>query len=192
MARLAPPQTDQADRWKVIDAAYWVKGCSSLGRLRYAALFRGRHHHMALIDIKEACKAAAPSAPNANMPRNQAERVLEGARALSPNLGDRIICGHVEGRPVFVRALSPHDMKLEVGRLTTPEVEAIAKHLGAIVGTAHRRQLDKADWRSWTEALHQSNGTASPSWLWTSVVDLLADHDLAYLEHCRRFALANS
>jgi uncharacterized protein (DUF2252 family) len=32
------PETDQSGKggWKVIDAAYWVKGCSSLGHLRYA------------------------------------------------------------------------------------------------------------------------------------------------------------
>ena len=28
----------------------------------------------------------------------------------------------------------------------------------------------------------------APSWLWTSVVALIADHEVAYLEHCRRHA----
>jgi uncharacterized protein (DUF2252 family) len=30
----------------------------------------------------------------------------------------------------------------------------------------------------------------APSWLWTSVVDLVASHEKAYLEHCRRYALS--
>ena len=28
------------DPVELLDAAYWIKGCSSLGRLRYAALLR--------------------------------------------------------------------------------------------------------------------------------------------------------
>jgi uncharacterized protein (DUF2252 family) len=28
-----------------------------------------------------------------------------------------------------------------------------------------------------------------PGWLWKNVVDLLADHEKGYLEHCRRYAL---
>ena len=30
----------------------------------------------------------------------------------------------------------------------------------------------------------------APNWLWSSVVDLLWIHERAYLEHCRRYALA--
>jgi uncharacterized protein (DUF2252 family) len=30
----------------------------------------------------------------------------------------------------------------------------------------------------------------APSWLWTSVVELASMHEAAYLEHCRRYALA--
>ena len=31
---------DSADPVTLVDAAYWMKGCSSLGRLRYAAMLR--------------------------------------------------------------------------------------------------------------------------------------------------------
>ena len=48
---------------EVLDGAYWMKGCSSLGRLRYAVLIGvdGEHGHRetVLIDIKEATPAAA-------------------------------------------------------------------------------------------------------------------------------------
>jgi len=148
---------------------------------------------MALLDIKEATAAAAPSARRAQMPGNHAERVRAGARAMSPNLGDRMVCGEIEGKPVFVRAISPRDMKLEIDRLTSRQTQALARHLGSIVGEAHARQMDVADWRSWTRELSHATGanTKTPSWLWTSVIDLLATHELAYLDHCRRFALAN-
>jgi uncharacterized protein (DUF2252 family) len=32
----------------------------------------------------------------------------------------------------------------------------------------------------------------TPSWLWTSVVELLGLHEAAYLDHCRRFALSEA
>jgi uncharacterized protein (DUF2252 family) len=48
---------------EVLDAAYWMKGCSSLGLLRYAVLLgvgSGKKRDMALMDIKQAVTAAAP------------------------------------------------------------------------------------------------------------------------------------
>ena len=32
----------------------------------------------------------------------------------------------------------------------------------------------------------------APSWLWSSVVELVSLHEAAYLDHCRRFALARA
>jgi uncharacterized protein (DUF2252 family) len=55
---------------KLVDAAYWVKGCSSLGRSRYAVLLHvdGNEEDYCLVDLKEAVKAAAPHAKHARMP----------------------------------------------------------------------------------------------------------------------------
>jgi uncharacterized protein (DUF2252 family) len=80
----------------VLDAAYWMKGCSSLGRLRFAVLLkvgtgRKRDDEFCLIDIKESAFAAAPSTPRASMPKDQAQRVVEGAKHLSPALGERMM-----------------------------------------------------------------------------------------------------
>lgn len=63
----------------VLDAAYWVKGCSSLGRLRYAVLVQVGRADYCLIDIKEAVHAAAPQYPRVSMPRDNARRVVQGA-----------------------------------------------------------------------------------------------------------------
>jgi uncharacterized protein (DUF2252 family) len=70
-----------------MDAAYWMKGCSSLGGLRFAVLLRvdtgrKRKNEFCLIDIKEAATAVAPRAPRAVMPKDQAQRVVEGAKHL--------------------------------------------------------------------------------------------------------------
>ena len=40
------------------------------------------------MEVKEAVQAGAPRAPNVEMPQDDAERVVEGARHMSPFLGD--------------------------------------------------------------------------------------------------------
>ena len=179
---------------ELIDAAYWVKGCSSLGLLRYALLVavgEGKHRELCLIDVKEAVKAAAPRAANAAMPKDNAERVVQGARSLSPYLGDRMRSNHVLERPVFVRELRPQDLKLEIEQLDPDEAIRTARFLASVVGRAHARQMSKADRERWAAELNRNRSKSldAPSWLWTSVVDLMAQHEAAYLEHCRRYAM---
>src|ERR1700742_5154235 len=105
---------------EILDAAYWMKGCSSLGKLRMAVLCEvgsGKKADLALMDIKEAVVAAAPKYPRVKMPRDNAERVVEGARALSPLLGKRMISAKLGKHSVFVRELLPQDLKLEIESL---------------------------------------------------------------------------
>jgi uncharacterized protein (DUF2252 family) len=190
-------QRDDDAPIEVLDAAYWMKGCSSLGRLRYAVLLQvGKADSTglstyALIDIKEAAKSAAPRAPNARMPRNNAERVVAGARALSPYLGRRMRAATLGARQVFLRELMPQDLKLEIDQLTPDEAILAARYLAGVVGRAHGRQMDDATKANWRDELGRRwpKGLDAPFWLWGSVVDLIALNEVAYLEHCRRYAL---
>ena len=181
----------------LVDAAYWMKGCSSLGTQRFAALVelrRSDHLDYALVDLKEAVAAAAPAAPDAPMPADHAERVVAGARALSPNLGERMLATTVLGRPMVARELAPQDLKIEVDQFTTQEAVAAARYLAYVVGHAHARQMpavERAAWRKDLEGRRPAKLDA-PSWLWSSVVDLSASHESGYLEHCRRFAMAEA
>ena len=174
---------------KVLDAAYWLKGCSSLGRLRYAVLL-GIGDTFCLIDIKEAVEAAAPRETSKG-PRDFAERLVTGARALSPYLGDRMVPAKLADRSVVIRELRPQDLKFEFDRITQQEAMQSAKFLAGIVGKAHARQMDAATRDRWRSKLdgHQNKALDAPGWLWTSVVELVAAHESAYLEHCRRYAL---
>jgi uncharacterized protein (DUF2252 family) len=179
---------------EVLDASYWMKGCSSLGKLRFAVLAEVGHRKksdLCLIDIKEAVRAAAPSSPHARMPRDNAQRVVEGARSLSPYLGERMLAAKLQGKPVVLRELLPQDLKLEMDRLTRTEIVASARFLASVVGKAHARQLDESMRKSWLAELQRDRlkTLEAPSWLWTSVVDLVSRHEAAYLEHCRRYAL---
>ena len=176
------------------DAAYWRKGCSSLGRLRFAVLVaigEGKRTRHCLMDVKEAVAAAAPRNAEAAMPRDNAVRVVEGARALSPHLGERMLPARLLGRAVFVRELLPQDLKLEVERLSQDEAMLVAEYLAAVVGRAHARQMDTSTRTGWLKALQRNRSGAldAPSWLWSSIVDLVGTHEAAYLEHCRRHAL---
>lgn len=181
---------------EVLDAAYWVKGCSSLGRLRYAVLLDVDGgvvdgDDLCLIDIKEGVKAAAPRYADASMPRDNAERVVEGARHLSPFLGDRMRAATLMGRSVVLREMLPQDIKLEIDELSQEDAMSVARYLAFIVGKAHARQMDDTTRRAWLREL-QRNRTKSldaPSWLWNSTVELVSGHEAGYLEHCRRYAL---
>ncbi|WP_394762888.1 DUF2252 family protein [Phenylobacterium sp.] len=179
----------------VLDGAYWMKGCSSLGRLRYALLVGvaaddGRQETL-LIDIKEAVPAAAPSAPGAKMPADNARRVLTGARALSPFLGRRMMAGKLLRRSVIIRELTPQDLKLDIEHLSRPEAVRAAHYLALVIGRAHARQMDAATKAGWLAELarNRSANLDAPFWLWSAIVELIQSHEAAYLNHCRRYAL---
>ncbi len=180
---------------KVVDAAYWMKGCSSLGKLRFAALVElkggGRKTGYAMVDLKEGAEAAAPAAPGAQMPAHHGERVVMGARALSPNLGERMLAATILDRPIVMRELMPQDLKLEIGQFSREEAVQAARYLAFVVGRAHARQMDaptRSLWRGELKKEHAGDLDA-PGWLWSSVVALAARHEAGYLEHCRMYAL---
>jgi uncharacterized protein (DUF2252 family) len=188
---------DGNDPVEVLDAAYWMKGCSSLGRLRYAVLARAGDHtqsNLCLIDIKEAACAAAPRTPGVRMPRDNADRLVEGARHLSPHLGERMLAAKMLGKSVVVRELLPQDLKLEMERLTRKQIVASAHFLANVVGKAHAGQMNESTRKTWLSELqrNRSKSLDAPSWLWTSVVDLLASHEKGYLEHCRQYAATSA
>jgi uncharacterized protein (DUF2252 family) len=182
----------------LLDSAYWVKGCSSLGRLRYAALLNvgednAKTPDFCLMDIKEAVGAAAPRYPGVSMPQDNAERVIEGARHPAPSLGERMQAARFLNKSVFVRELLPQDLKIALANLTHDEAVRTAWFLANIVGSAHARQMDAAMRKVWKADLLKNRSTSldAPSWLWRSTVDLLVSHEGAYLEHCRKYALDN-
>ena len=85
---------------RILDAAYWRKGCSSLGRLRYAVLVAvgtGKDERHCLMDIKEATAPVAPRSLIGDLPTDNAHRVIEGAQKLSPFIGEQNAAGDFSG-----------------------------------------------------------------------------------------------
>lgn len=181
---------------RVLDAAYWIKGCSSLGLHRYAVLLGVKNakerSSYALIDMKEAVLPIAPVARGAIMPTDNAARVVAAARALSPHLGERMIPIRMQDRSFFIRELAPQDLKLEVNQFSESQGAKAAHYLAFVVGKAHAQQLsgaERAAWRAQLEA-DSCKSIDAPNWLWESIVSLAGSHEVGYLEHCRRYALA--
>jgi uncharacterized protein (DUF2252 family) len=197
IATMVKSREDDA-RVEVLDAAYWMKGCSSLGFVRYAVLIgvsdrKSKASDFCLMDVKQAVPSVVPTEQGAQMPPDPAQRVVEGALHISPFLGERMRATALLGRSVFIRELLPQDLKLELDQLTSAEALKAAAFLAAVVGYAHARQMDSATRRTWQTELsrHRSKELDAPSWLWTNVVGLLVDHERTYLEHCRRYALSD-
>ncbi len=181
---------------RLVDAAYWMKGCSSLGLLRYAAILElkstKRRSDYAIVDLKEAIAPIAPRAAESEMPVDEAQRVAAAARALSPNLGARMIPVRMLDRSLFIRELAPQDLKIEVEQFSHGEAVKAGRYLAFVVGKAHARQMDNATRAGWLAMLEADRRGAidAPTWLWDSVVSLAGSHEAGYLEHCRRYALA--
>ena len=114
------------------------------------------------------------------MPSDNAERVIEGARNLSPNLGERMLAAHIGGRPVIIRELLPQDLKLDIETLPQAEALAVGHYLGSIVGKAHARQLDEAALGAWTEEMRRNRlpHLDAPAWLWEMILELAGAHEV--------------
>jgi uncharacterized protein (DUF2252 family) len=147
---------------------------------------------LCLVDIKEALRAAAPRSASADMPRDNALRVKEGALHLAPNLGQRMMTARVQGKTVFVRELRPQDLKIDLERMESADAMEVARYLGNVVGRAHAAQLSRDQRKSWLAELarNRPQNIDAPSWLWRSVVELVQAHEGGYLEHCRKYASA--
>ena len=184
---------DDADV-RMIDAAYWRKGCSSLGHLRYAVLLQvgrksDRRRHC-LMDIKEAVKpqAAAFRGDAARLcPSGGGGRFAPFALSRKPHAtaGDNGTT-RVSARIIAAGSQARNE------RPRPEEAARVAGYLAAVVGQAHGRQMELDERRGWCKELRRNRAKAlnAPSWLWRSVVDLLLDHQSGYLEHCRAASAA--
>jgi uncharacterized protein (DUF2252 family) len=99
---------------------------------------------------------STPSWQSKKPPRDNGERVVEGARHLSPHLGERMAAERVLGRSVFIRELLPQDLKLEIDQLTRLDAMKAARFLASVVGQAHGRQMDRPTRRKWRAEIERN------------------------------------
>jgi uncharacterized protein (DUF2252 family) len=60
-----------------------------------------------------------------------------------------------------------------------------------VVGKVHARQMNEKDRKTWSTELerYRTKKLDAPWWLLASVVSLIGNHETAYLEHCRKYAM---
>src|SRR5262249_54022112 len=137
-----------------------------------------------LIDVKEAQPSHATRRGKLT-PLDDAERVVRGARALVPGLGERMLAASILRRRVVVRELMPQEHKVSLEGLDSTEGQEIARYLGGVVGRAHGRQLEVEAAQEWAaEVGKKKHPHVPPRWLFEALLTLVSAHEVEYLRHC--------
>jgi uncharacterized protein (DUF2252 family) len=162
---------------EIVDAAFRVAGTGSLGCLRVALLARGKggvDGHW-IFDMKE---EGVPSAAHLVKPPRlePAERV--GAAIASCLAHPPAMVGATKLRraSMFVRRLAPQEDKLDWTKLHADDLEPLARHLGALLGAAHRKGARRVPKKPWTEA--------DRARLMDNAIAFAGMHEAMYLAYC--------
>jgi uncharacterized protein (DUF2252 family) len=166
-----------AEALEVIDAAFRVAGTGSLGCLRIAILARGKGGRDGawIFDMKS--QAAPSAACLVRPPRLEpAERVATAIGACLTRPPRMVGATRLRGESMFVRRLMPQEDKLDLGRIAHGELEPLARHLGALMGAAHRRGAKRLPRRPWR--------AEDRAGLLARAIALAGAHEAMYLAYC--------
>jgi uncharacterized protein (DUF2252 family) len=175
--KLPPAERVPPEALEPIDAAFRIAGNGSLGCLRIALLVRGKGGPDGawVFDMKE--ETAPSAACIVRPPRLEpAERVCEANRACLARPPRMIGATRLRGNSMFVRRLAPQEDKLDWTRLTAADFEPLARHLGALLGAAHRRGVTRAPGKPWSAKDRVT--------LLARAISLAGIHEATYLAYC--------
>jgi len=175
--RLSRADRVPADALEVIDAAFRVAGTGSLGCLRVAILVRGKGGRDGawIFDMKS--QGAPSAACLVRPPRLEpAERVATAIAACLTQPPRMVGTTRLRGESMFVRRLTPQEDKLDLGKIADDELEPLARHLGALLGAAHRRGARRPPKRPWKAEDHAG--------LLARAIALAGAHEALYLAYC--------
>lgn len=175
---LDPDQHTARDHFEVLDLAFRIAGTGSLGGLRIAVLTCGKGD----VDSRWVFDMKAEGTPSASVllgipTQSPAERVLSAACACLENPPRMAGTTELDGQPMFVRRLLPQEDKLDLMHLRVEELPDLARYLGARLGAAHRRGVQKAPTSRWEKA--------DLSGLTERAIVVAGLHEAAYLALCR-------
>jgi uncharacterized protein (DUF2252 family) len=160
-----------------VDLAFRIAGTGSLGCLRVAVLTRGKGGRDGawIFDMKE---EDAPSAACLVHPPRlaPAERVLTAVRACTQQPPRMAGTTKLRTRSMFVRRLAPQEDKLDLTHVATGDLDPLARHLGSLLGHAHRRGVRRAPRASWSA--HER------AVLLAHAISLAGVHESMYLAYC--------
>jgi uncharacterized protein (DUF2252 family) len=162
---------------EVLDAAFRVAGTGSLGCVRVALLVRGKGgvDGSWIFDMKE---EDTPSAACLLKPPRlePAERVAEAVRACVTHPPLMIGTTRLRGSSMFVRRLTPQEDKLDWTKLHAEDLEPLARHLGALLGAAHRKGARRVPNKPWS--------AGDRAKLLGHAISLAGMHEAMYLAYC--------
>ena len=177
-ARKLPKDVRPADEaLAVVDAAFRVAGTGSLGCLRVAVLVRGKGGRDGgwVFDMKA---EGTPSAACLVRPPKlePAERVVAAMQACLARPPRMVGTTTLKGSSLLVRRLAPQEDKLDLTRLAAADLPPLARHLGALLGAAHRRGARRAPKKAWSDE-DRAN-------LLVRAIGLAGAHEAMYLAYC--------
>jgi Uncharacterized protein conserved in bacteria (DUF2252) len=105
-----------------------------------------------------------------------AERVVSAIRACVSHPPRMIATTRLRGSSMFVRRLAPQEDKLDWTTLREADLEPLARHLGALLGAAHRRGARRVPKKPWSPAEREG--------LLASAIALAGIHEAMYLAYC--------
>ena len=177
--RLDPGRTQAREHFMVEDVAFRVAGTGSLGVLRMAVLTRGKGEPDSrwIFDMKAEGAPAAQALAGAAVPEPPAERVLRATRACLVHPPRMLGSADVDDASLFVRRLLPQEDKLDLTRLVPEELPELARYLGALLGSAHRRGAVRTPPALWT--------AAERALLTEQAIAIAGLHEAAYLALCK-------
>lgn len=182
--RLDPARTQDRAHFIVEDVAFRIAGTGSLGVLRVAVLTRGKGEPDSrwIFDMKAQGVPAARALLGATSPAalSPAERVLLATRACLAHPPRMLGTTELDDSSLFVRRLLPQEDKLELSRLQAEELPELARHLGALLGSAHRRGAVRTPSARWT--------AAEQALLTEHAIAIAGLHEASYLALCKATA----
>jgi uncharacterized protein (DUF2252 family) len=175
--RLSGSERVPAEALEVHDVAFRIAGTGSLGGLRVAFLVRGKGGRDGawVFDMKaqDAPSAACLVRPPALAPAERVVTAIEACLASPPRM---IGTTKLRGESMFVRRLTPQEDKLDLVKLASDDLAPLARHLGALLGVAHRRGAKRPSKRPWTDA--------DRAGLCARAIALAGMHESMYLAYC--------
>jgi uncharacterized protein (DUF2252 family) len=177
--KLAPRERPPAEALEVLDAAFRVAGTGSLGCLRVAILVRGKGGSDGawVFDMKsEGDPSSTVLVRPADLP--PAERVAAGIAACLSRPPRMVGATRLRGESMFVRRLMPQEDRIDLANLGSSDLEPLARHLGALLGVAHRRGAVREPRRPWKDD--------DRAGILARAIALAGAHEAVYLAYCDR------
>ncbi|MDP9150827.1 MAG: DUF2252 domain-containing protein [Myxococcota bacterium] len=163
--------------FEVIDVAFRVAGTGSLGCLRIGVLVRGKGGPDGawIFDMKE---EGLPSSASLLRPPplEPAERVVGAMGACLVHPPRMIGTTSLRGSSMFVRRLTPQEDRIHLAEVDPIDIEPLARHLGSLLGAAHRRGASRLPKKEWS--------LADCAGLRARAIALAGIHEATYLAFC--------